>query len=627
VTSVDVSPGKEIATSTGTGLFAAPGRQKLLLSLLLIVATVALYYPVEGHPFVNYDDNVYVTENTHVTAGLHWVTVKWAFTVFEQGNWHPLTWLSHAADCQWFGLNPAGHHQTNVVLHALNVVLLFWVLQKATGYIGRSAMVSALLALHPINVESVAWISERKNLLSMTFFLLALGAYRVYALKPRFGQYAVVAFLYALGLMSKPQVITFPCVLLLWDYWPLQRMLAAPGKPSVTEAGEVVPGRTFWWLVWEKVPLLALSAVSAVITMKAQKAGNAMRWYPLTVRLENAIVAYAGYVKKAFWPSDFSPMYPHPGDSITKWQTLVAFAFLFLITALVVTYRRHRYLLVGWLWFLGTLVPMIGLVQVGNQAMADRYAYLSFVGLFVTFCWGVADWAQQRHVAPAWLKGAGFVVLLALALAARNQIGYWSDNITLWTHALRVTKGNWLAEDNLGGALMDDGKLEKAIDHFRAAAAINPKDPVSHLDIGFYEEKQKNWPQAVEQYYEVLKATPNPKLRSEAYNNLALIDNDLGDYASARDNFQQAVNVSPRYVGAWIGLGLAAQKTGDLNLAVQAYSRAVQIEPSGSGYLLLAQALEKGGRKDEARAASEQAKRVSVNFAAEQRTAAQLLAR
>ena len=307
MTSVGVIPEKAVETRPGKGLFAPPGRQKLLLSLLLIAATVALYYPVVGHPFVNYDDNVYVVENRPVTAGLHWATVKWAFTVFDQGNWHPLTWLSHAADCQWFGLNPAGHHETNLVLQALNVVLLFWVLQKATGYIGRSAMVAALFALHPINVESVAWISERKNLLSMTFFLLALGAYRLYVLKPRYSQYAVVALFYAMGLMSKPQVITFPCVLLLWDYWPLRRMVAAPGESSATEAGEVLPGRTLSALVWEKLPLFALSAVSAVITMKAQKAGYAMQPFPRSVRLENAIVAYASYVKKAFWPFDLSP--------------------------------------------------------------------------------------------------------------------------------------------------------------------------------------------------------------------------------------------------------------------------------------------------------------------------------
>jgi tetratricopeptide (TPR) repeat protein len=616
-----VSPERETASRPGAGLLASPDRQKWLAVVLLVAATVVLYYPVDGHPFVNYDDNVYVTENAHVTAGLRWPTFKYAFTVFDQGNWHPMTWLSHAADCQMFGLNPAGHHDTNILLHALNVVLLFWVLQQATGYIGRSAMVAGLFAVHPINVETVAWISERKNLLSMTFFLLALGAYRLYVLKPELRRYVVVALLYALGLMAKPQVITFPCVLLLWDYWPLRRMSAE------SKEGTDIPGKTFSQLVVEKLPLFALSAISAVVTMKAQQAGHAMRFYPFSVRLENAIVAYASYVKRAFWPADLAPMYPHPGDALAKGTVFAALLFLLAVSAWVVVERRHRYLTVGWLWFVGTLVPMIGLVQVGNQAMADRYAYLSFLGLFIMVCWGVADFAQQgRQSAPAWLGGASILVLLALAMVAHRQIDYWSDNTTLWSHTLQVTKGNWLAEDNLGGALMEDGKLEKAIDHFRAAAAIYPKEPVSHLDIGFYEQQHKNWPQAVEEYDKVLQLTPSPKLRSEVYNNLAIINRDLRDYASARDNFQHAVDVSPSYVGAWIGLGLAAQKMGDLNVAVRAYSRAVQIQPTGSSYLLLAHALEQSGRKDEALAATEQAQRVSENIAADRRTANQLLA-
>jgi len=288
--------------------------------------------------------------------------------------------------------------------------------------------------------------------------------------------------------------------------------------------------------------------------------------------------------------------------------------------------KANSALFVGWLWFVGTLVPMIGLVQVGTQAMADRYAYLPLVGLFIMVCWGVGDWAQQRHVSLAWLGSASVVLLVALAWVAHQQIGYWEDNITLWTRTLQVTMNNWVAEDNLGGALMEQGKLDVAISHFRAAAAIYPGDPISHLDIGFYEQEHKNWPQAIEQYQEVLSLTPSPKLRAEAYNNLALIDRDLGDYAAARDSFQRAVNVSPRYASAWIGLGLAAQRTGDLSAAVHAYSRAAEVQPSDLGYLLLAKALEQSGRKDEAQAATQQARRLAGNFAETQRTADRLLA-
>jgi protein O-mannosyl-transferase len=601
---------------------ASPQIQKILLSILLIIATVVLYYPAEGHPFVNFDDNLYVAENPHVTSGLRWETVKWAFTTYDEGNWHPLAWLSHAADCQLYGLNPAGHHDTNLVLHVLNVLLLFWVLQQATGYIGRSAMVAALFALHPINVETVVWIAERKNLLSMTFFLLALGAYRRYALKPEVGRYAVVASLFALGLMAKPQIITLPFVLLLWDYWPLQRMSA-----TGVNSAKGMSSRTLSQLVLEKLPLFVLSAVSAVITVKAQRAGHAFRLYPLSVRLENAVVAYASYVKKAFWPVDLAPMYPHPGDAIARWQVFAALLFLLAVTVLVgAEWRRRRYLAVGWLWFVGTLVPMIGLVQVGTQAMADRYAYLPFVGLFIMVCWGVGDWAEQRHISLMWLRSAEVAVLIVLAWIAHQQIGYWEDNVALWSRTLQVTRNNWVAEDNLGGALMEQGKLDAAISHFRAAAAIYPGDPISHLDIGFYEQEHKNWAQAIEQYQQVLNATPSPKLRAEAYNNLALIERDLGDYAAARDNFQRAVNISPRYVGAWMGLGLAAQRTGDLGTAIQAYSRALEIQPSDLSYLLLARALDHAGRKDEAETATQQARRMSGNFAETERTADRLLA-
>ena len=625
MTSVDVSPGKEIQSRPEAGLFGSPQRQKVLLGFLLAVATVLLYYPVDSHPFVNYDDNLYITENTHVTSGLHWENVKWAFTSFEQGNWHPLTWLSHALDIQLSGRNAAGHHDTNVVFHVLNVLLLFWVLQQATGYIGRSAMVAALFALHPINVETVAWISERKNLLSMTFFLLALAAYRRYALAPGKARYSLVAFLYALGLMAKPQVITLPCVLLLWDYWPLRRMFATRQELPAQSEPTAVPGRTFSQLVLEKLPLLVLSAVSAVITVKAQRAASAMRWYPRSLRLENTVVAYARYVKKGFWPSNLAPMYPHP-YSLPAWEVIAAFVFLLAVTALAIGEWRRRYLAVGWLWFLGTLVPMIGLVQVGTQAMADRYAYLPFVGLFIMICWSVADWTARRRISLAWVSGVSLVVLLVLAYVTRIQMRYWEDNITLWTRTLQITSGNWLAEDNLAGALMDDGKLEAAIEHFRAAAAINPEDPISHLDIGFYEQQHKNIPQAIEQYQAVLNVTPSPKLRSEAFNNWALIDRDLGDYAAARDHFQKAVELSPGYASAWIGLAMAAQKVGDFDLAIQAYSRAMEIAPSDSGYLLLARLLEQKGHNAEAQAAMQQAKRLSRNFSETQREADRLLA-
>ena len=437
-----LQPGKQIQTRPA-GRLAAPGKQLYVFSLLLIILTIALYYPVKSHPFVNYDDNVYVTENLHVQSGLTWETVGWAFTTYDAGNWHPLTWLSHALDVELYDLNPGGHHQSSLLLHIANALLLFWVLQRATGFAGRSFMVAALFAVHPINVESVVWVSERKSVLSMLFFLLALGAYRWYVSKPGVGRYSVVAAMFALGLMAKPQIITLPLVLLLWDYWPLRRMsFASDPAPVAGEGTAAFPAKSLRSLVQEKIPLFAIAAASAAMTMKAQRAAGAvvtLGMYPLSVRLSNAIVSYVRYLGKAAWPLHLAPMYPHPGNSLRAWQVFGALAILILISLWAIERRRRRYLLVGWLWFLGTLIPMIGLVQVGRQAMADRYAYLPLLGVFIMVCWAVADWSAEHHVPAAVLPAIGVVMLLALTVAARRQIDYWADNVTLWTHTVQVT--------------------------------------------------------------------------------------------------------------------------------------------------------------------------------------------
>ena len=606
---------------SGRRLLASRRNQTFALGLLLALVTIVLYFPINSHPFANYDDADYVFDNFHVRSGLHWNTVTWAFTTFAAANWHPLTWLSHATDVEFFQLNAGRHHDVNLLLHTLNVLLLFWVLQQATGYLGRSAMVAALFAVHPVNVESVAWIAERKNVLSMLFFLLALGAYHWYALKPQVDRYIGVALLYAAGLMCKPQAITLPCVLLLWDYWPLGRMFHEDHEPA---AGDFPP-KSLSDLVWEKLPLFALAAASAGITIKAQSSGGATGWYPLPIRIGNAIVSYLSYVGKAFWPVRLAPMYPHPGYSLTYWHVAGALTLLLAITWLVIACRRRRYLPVGWFWFLGTLVPMLGLKQVGAQAMADRYAYLPFIGIFITVCWGVSDWAEQRRISARWLTAFSIAVLVALMLVTHRQINFWSNHVTLWTHTLQVTRDNWQAENNLGMALLRRGQMDAAISHFRAAAAIDPSDPVSNMNIGIYEQSRGNAPLAIEQYKKTIKLSRNPKLKAEAYNNLGYAYKDIGDLDDARQNLQMAVNTNPEYVGAWISLGLVAQKLGDLNLAIQAYSRAMKIEPSGFGYLLLARALELSGRKAEADAATQQARIAAENFRDAQREANGLL--
>ncbi len=544
-----VGPAKQLSSAPRASWSASPAKWNLVIGCLLLVTTLALYHPVVHYPFANADDDSYISDNVHVEYGFEPDTLKWAFTTFHDANWHPLTWLSHTLDCHLYSLDAGKHHQTNVILHAVNALLLFWILVRATGYVGRSAMVAALFALHPINVESVVWISERKNVLSMLFFLLALGAYRWYALRPRVGRYSVVALLFAMGLMSKPQAITFPFVLLLWDYWPLRRLGDQPGVPWGSLTPAVLPVRRFSWLLWEKLPLFALSAASAIITVKAQRAGGAMsgalNTYPFLLRLENAIVSYVRYIGKAIWPSRLAFMYPHL--SFALWQVSAASLALIAITAGVIAERRHRYLLVGWFWFLGTLVPMIGLVQVGAQAMADRYAYLPFVGLFIMLCWGLADWAGQRHLSLAWLVAPSLLVLAGLTVVAHRQIGYWSDNVTLWAHTVQVTRGNWIAENNLGAALMDKGRMEDAIVHFRAAEAIYPDDPRTYLFIGFYEQKRGNFQDAIAQYQKVISVTQNDvwnnaKLRDNAWVNMGYAYREIGDPVRAAESFAAAQN-------------------------------------------------------------------------------------
>jgi protein O-mannosyl-transferase len=517
-----------------------------VLSLVLVAATVSLYLPVAHHPFLNLDDNQYVTANPHVEDGLNWQTVQWAFTSYYSFNWHPLTWLSHAEDVQLFGLDPAGHHLVNLGLHTLNVLLLFWVLTRATRSIGRSAMVAALFALHPINVESVAWIAERKNLLSMLFFLLGMGAYQWYVRRPGIGRYSTVTLCFALGLMAKPQVITFPFVLLLWDYWPLQRL----------ELGETVaasPSRKrFAALVLEKVPLFVLCAGSAILTIQAQRAGGALATfarYSLSVRIENGLVAYARYIGKAFWPSPLALMYPHPGVALPKWQVWAALLLLLGITAFAVEYRRRRYLLVGWLWFLGTLVPMIGIVQVGHQSMADRYAYLPFIGLFLMICWGVPDFVECRLSSSAIrysLVGASVMVLLTLLIVTHHQLTYWSDDLALWSHCEAVIAPNDIFENRIGDELLHRGDAQAAMQHFERAVMFRPSDFDSNFAIAVYRQKTGNLTEAIRRYRMVISSAAPVVMKERALTYMSYAYRDLGDTAQQEESVHAAQRLSRR---------------------------------------------------------------------------------
>lgn len=603
---------------------------KLPLALVLFLATLALYSPTLRHSFVDYDDDRYVTENPHIQNGLTPAAIKWSFTTFEQANWHPLTWLSHALDCQLFHLNPAGHHATSILLHACNVVLLFLVLQWFTGCAWRSFLVASLFAFHPLNVESVAWVAERKSVLSMFFFLLTLAAYGWYVRKPKVIRYLLVAVLFAAGLMSKPMIITLPFLLLLLDIWPLGRLHLTSQQASAAPPGVVAqfPAKpaSLSALCLEKIPLLLLSAASAVMTMFVQKAGGAVvsvtAASPL-LRLANALLSYALYLKKMVWPSPLAVLYPYP-HAIPVWQVAVAAAVLLAITMAVLSQRSSKYLLVGWLWFLGSMVPMIGLVQVGNQAMADRYAYLPLIGIFIMLVWFVFDFANHRQLPVVYPGLAAVLVLVALSWVAHIQFSYWQNDFTLWNHTLSVTRNNFVAENNLGLALMRQGQRDQALARFRAASAIEPNDAVSQFNLGVYSQEQDDLKQAIARYNAVLRLTHDAQLRSSGYANLGTIYFAARDYPQARVNLEAAFKLNRDIPVVVRDLGLIAQKNAAPTEAVTYFAFLVTIEPSDVNYFLLAQAFHSSGRDGDASWAYQKAVRLSKDINQTRQAAVQL---
>lgn len=532
----------EVGVQSSNKFFLTDSRVRtiLLLGVLGIIA-VALYAPVHNHPFFNLDDYLDIVDNVHVHHGLNWETIRWSFVTTNMANWIPLSWLSFALNYRMFGADPAGHHDVNVLFHALNVLLLFWIVKRATGYTGRSFMVAALFAVHPMNVEAVAWVVELKTLLSTFFFLIALGAYRWYARDPTDKRYSVIALLFACGLLAKPQVITFPCVLLLWDYWPLQRMLPNGASASPPLATNDFPQRSFSQLVKEKLPLLYLCIVDAMFTVYSQGSVRPGLMPPLSARLKNAVFSYLLYVKKFFWPAGMAPELPHRGAWLTWWQVLASVVFLLAITALVLANRRYRYLPMGWFWFLGILVPMIGILQPGRQGMADRFGYLPYIGLFIIVCWGVADWAKQQQVSVAWVAAASTIVLVALSIVTHRQIGFWADNLTLWEHGAATVSNHWVADANIGLHLVSRGRLAEAMPYFYRASALAPDEGFSNMYIGYEEQQKGHLAEAISRYDHALRDF-NLTLEQQAlvYKNMAVAYRDMGNVAKANECYAKA---------------------------------------------------------------------------------------
>jgi hypothetical protein len=502
--------------------------------------------------------------------------------------------------------------------------LLFLLLQWLTGYTGRSLAVTVLFAVHPVNVESVAWIAERKNVLCMFVFLLTLLAWVRYVRRPSLVRYMAILLGFAMALMSKSMAITLPFALLLMDYWPLGRLIS---REAADISGTVVTEkRSINWLIIEKLPLFAMSAASAVVTMKSQRAGGAVTIkYPLLAHLQNAIVSYVLYIGKAIWPARLAALYPYPTQGWPARVVVLSALFLIIVTALVVRYREHRYLLWGWLWFLGTMVPMIGLVQVGNQAMADRYAYLPFIGLFVMVVWGIAELANRFSIRK-YIAASTVVIVVAFCVVTYRQLAYWHDDFSLWSHTLAVTYRNFVAEDNFGNALIKAGRYDEGIAHFRNAAEIEPGDPVSEVNLGIYAQQHGDLQQAAARYQYALQLASDPQVRAAAYANLGGVYFTLKEYARAKENFETALNLNSRSPFIFLHMALIAQKNSDWNSAVRYYATYIAVEPSDVGYFLLGQALEHAGDSQRAKLAYQQAQHSSRDLDLTRKAAAKLLA-
>jgi Tfp pilus assembly protein PilF len=566
----------------------AEDRQKLiLLSISLAVLVLTLYLPSLRNGFVNYDDPDYVTRNAHVLHGLNWKNVEWSFgTNNSAANWHPLTWFSHMADVQVYELKPWGHHLTNVLLMAADVVLLFLFLAGVTGRVWPSAAVAALFAVHPINVESVAWVAERKAVLSVFFMFLALIAYAWYAKRPTLGRYVLVAILFVLALMSKVMIITLPFAMLLLDYWPLDRF------SRKCDAGETPPfWRTLFALAKEKIPLFLLAAVAGWITFGIhRKEGALTASMALTWRLKNVIYSYAIYLWKAIWPTRLAVFYPHPENRLPLWQVAVAALVLLSISALVWKYREKKYLTVGWVWYLGTAFPMIGLIQSGRQGMGDRYAFLPLLGVFVSVVWLAAEGATEWKLSPA-VAGVGFaVVLLPLLFLAHRQIGYWKDSETLFTHALQVTTHNGIAENNMGAALMEKGDVAEAFPHFQAAVQYAPDLGSAHYNLGVVLHRRNELPDAAAQYRLAIADAGDAAEAAQAHNNLGVLYLGLNNFTIAKAELDKAIALNPGEVNSYIARGTIEFQGGKMDDAVADFTQACTRAPSPAAFYWLGRA-------------------------------------
>ena len=580
----------------------------LLICLFLALVTAVIYWQVKNFAFVSYDDLAYIPNNSHVRSGLTLKGISWAFTTFYESNWHPLTWLSHMMDVELFGLMPAGHHLVNVFIHIANTILLFLILKRMTSAVWQSAFVAALFALHPLHVESVAWVAERKDVLSAFFWILTIGAYAQYAEKPNAQRYLLTLLFFILGLMSKPMIVTLPFTLLLLDYWPLKRFsfdrqgdtqevlttgavnrrkkkrkgqssdsnkISAPSEsiPSLFPSVQIRP------LLLEKIPLLILSAASSIITYVAQQKGGAMESLqnlPLMERIANATVAYIIYLFKMCWPLNLAVLYPHP-VTYPIWQSLGAAFLLTVITLSAIAWvRRFPYFTMGWFWYLITLIPVIGLVQVGVQAWADRYTYIPLVGIFMAMAWGISELTKQWSYRNKILSISAGIVIFLLTVLSWQQIQFWKDDFSLYPHAIRVTENNDMAHNNLGTTYYNKGDLDRAMRHYRVAVEINPQKSGTYYNMGNVLADQGHFQEAMDQYAKALQFQPSNVAAHNDFGNVLMLQ---GRYDKAIEHLQEAIRIAPDYAKSHGLLGHIFAEQGKRQEAIKHYKMALQINP------------------------------------------------
>jgi len=574
-------------------------KKTLVLSIYFALAasTLLVFWQVRNFDFINYDDNVYVSENPHVLNGLTADAVSWAFKATDATNWHPLTWLSLMLDCQLSlpgSPNPGRIHLINVLFHLANTLLLFSVLKKMTGSLWPSAFVAAAFALHPMHVESVAWIAERKDVLSTFFLLLTMWAYVRFVSRPKLANYLLTVLFFALGLMSKPMLVTLPFLLLLLDYWPLNRLMPQTvtvlGRQKRKSAPVADKNPTLYRIIIEKVPFFALSVVSSVITFLVQRSGGAVSnigIVSLNNRIANAFLSYAEYMGKMVWPQNLAVFYPLNTAGIIPFSQVAACALLLLgISVFVVCFgRNQRYLPVGWFWFLGTLIPVIGIVQVGAQAYADRYTYIPYIGLFIMFAWGLPQLLSKSLSASSvespqrkFILGLSMIIVLTtLGICAHRQVSRWNNSVTIFSHAIAVTRNNYIAYNHLGLAYDGLGRSAEAMEDFTQAIRITPDYAKAHTNLGIVYTKLGRFQEAIDAHKQAIKIKPDLAM---AYNNLGIVYTKLGRGTEAIDAYKQAIKIKPDYAKAYTNLGVVYTKIGRYQDAIDTYKQAIRIMPN-----------------------------------------------